>query len=358
MPVGARAAIIDGPGKAPVVRSINLANLRNDEVLVRTVVTGICHTDVAWADGQLFDSFPVVLGHESAGVVERVGASVSRVNRGDRVAIALTHHCGHCRYCETGRPVLCPARPDDPGRLWHDDRPLRQGFGTGGFAELIIVREGSTIPVPDNVPLAAAALVGCATSTGLGAVFNIAEVGYGSSVAILGAGGVGLNVLLGCAVGGADPIVVADPDPDRRLLASELGATHVIEPDERAFREISASGYEYVFECAGRREPMELAIQLAERGGTVTLIGAPPPDVEIRINALDFVPSQKRILACETGNVRPDVDFGRYFRLYARGKLPLDRLITGTIPLDSIGSGFQLSRDHRGVRTIVQITDE
>jgi S-(hydroxymethyl)glutathione dehydrogenase/alcohol dehydrogenase len=354
----ARAAVVDSATSGVAITDIELADLRPDEVLVRVVSTGVCHTDVAWADGALFDAFPVVHGHESAGVVEAVGSSVSRVAPGDRVAVALAHQCGQCRYCESGRPMLCSQRMDDPGRLSRKGAPLIQGFGTGGFAELAIVRETSAIPLPAHVPLDVAAVVGCATSTGLGSVFNIADVQYGSTVAILGAGGVGLNVLMGCVIAGAERIVVADPRPERRALATELGATDVVEPTESALREIAADGYEYVFESAGLPAPMELAIGITERGGTCTLIGAPPPDAEIRINALQFVPSQKRILGCLTGNVRPHVDFDRYFRLYARGRLPLDRLITGSVRLDDIDEGFRRNRDAEGIRTVVRITDE
>lgn len=353
-----RAAVVDVGGVAPVIQKIDLANLRVDEVLVRIVATGICHTDVAWADGVLFDSFPVVLGHESAGIVEAVGSGVSRVRVGDRVGLALAHHCGHCRYCESGRPMLCGERGSDPGRLWRDGKQLVQGFGTGGFSELTIVREASTIKLPDDVPLDVAAVVGCAVSTGLGAVFNIAEVEYGSTVAILGAGGIGLNVLMGCLVAGAGRIVVADPNPERRRLALEFGATDVVEPTEDAMREIAPDGFSYVFESAGFPEPMELALTMTERGGTVTLIGAPAPDAVITINALDFVPSQRRILGCLTGNVRPNIDFERYFRLFAAGKLPLDKLITGSVPFDELDRGMEMCRTAQGIRTIVNVTEE
>jgi len=353
-----RAAVVDAGGSLPLIQQIELADLRFDEVLVRVVSTGVCHTDVAWADGVLFDAFPVVLGHESAGIVETVGTGVTRVRPGDRVGIALAHHCGHCRYCESGRPMLCGQRESDPGRLFRDGQPLVQGFGTGGFSEFTIVREASTLKLPDYVPLDVAAIVGCATSTGLGAVFNIAQVEYGATVAILGAGGIGLNVLMGCAVAGAARIVVADPNPERRRLALRFGATDVIEPTEDAFRAIAADGFPYVFESAGFPEPMELAIRITERGGTVTLIGAPAPDAVIRLNALDFVPSQRRILGCLTGNVRPNVDFDRYFRLFEAGKLPLDRLITGSVAFDDIAEGLARCRTAQGIRTIVRITEE
>lgn len=353
-----RAAVVEKGGSAPEIQDIELAPLRVDEVLVRILATGICHTDVAWASGELFDKFPVVLGHESAGVVEAIGDGVTRVKPGDRVGLALAHHCGHCFFCETGRPMLCAQQADAPPRLLRDGRPLTQGFGTGGFSEQTIVREASTIPIPDAVPTDVAAVVGCATSTGLGAVFNIAEVQPGSTVAILGAGGIGLNVLMGCLIAGAERIVVADPRPERRALALDFGATDAVEPNEEALRALAPQGFEYVFESAGFPEPMELAIRVTARGGTVTIIGAARPDAEIRINALDFVPSQRRILGCLTGNVRPNVDFDRFFRLYLRGRLPLDRLVTATIPFADLAEGFAMSARAEGIRTIVHIAEE
>lgn len=352
-----RAAVVREGGAPVEILDVTLAALAPDEVRVRIVTTGVCHTDVAWASGELFTAFPVVLGHESAGIVEEIGRAVTRVRPGDRVGLALAHHCGHCSYCESARPMLCEQRTDSPPRLLLDGQPLVQGFGTGGFAEQTIVREASTIKLPDAVPFDVAAVVGCAVSTGLGAVFNIAEVAYGSKVAIIGSGGIGLNVLMGCKIAGAERIVVADPNPQRRALARTFGATDVVDSEEELLRQLEPSGFEYVFESAGFPAPMEMAIRLTARGGTTTLIGAPPPDAEIRINALEFVPSQRRILGCLTGNVRPNLDFDRYFRLYERGLLDLDRLITGTVTLDEIEDGFERNRRADGIRTLVQITE-
>ncbi|HMH91311.1 MAG TPA: alcohol dehydrogenase catalytic domain-containing protein [Streptosporangiaceae bacterium] len=353
-----RAAVVSAPGQAPEIRAVELPPLRHDEVRVRLVATGVCHTDVAWADGQFTDRFPVVLGHESAGVVEEVGSAVTAARPGDRVALALAHNCGHCSFCETGQPMLCSRRTEQPQRLTLDGAPVVQGFGTGGFAEQVIVPEASVIPVPEDVPLSVAALVGCATSTGLGAVFNLAAVEYGTKVAILGAGGIGLSVLLGCQVAGAERIVVVDPDARRRERALELGATDAVPPGEPAVRALEPSGFDYVFESAGRAEAMETAVRLARRGGTVTLMGVVPPGTTISLDARAFVPSQIRLLGCLTGNVRPHVDFDRYFRLYRRGLLDLSALVTSTVPLDDIAAGFARSRQGEGIRTLVSLSEE
>jgi S-(hydroxymethyl)glutathione dehydrogenase/alcohol dehydrogenase len=348
-----RAAVVDGPGQPPKLVDLDLAALRPDEVRVRLAATGVCHTDVAWADGEFFDVFPVVLGHESAGIVAEVGSAVRSVQPGTRVALGLAHSCGHCAYCESGRPMLCPRRTDAPPRLLRGGEPVVQGFGTGGFAEETIVRAGSVVPVPDGVPLTVAAVVGCAVSTGLGAVFNLAEVQYGTTVAVIGAGGIGLSVVLGCRVAGVDRIVVADPDPGRRAQALALGATDVVDGVEEEIRALAPGGFDYVFESAGRAEAMESAVRLAARGGTVTLMGVVPPGTTIRLDARAFVPSQVRLLGCLTGNVRPHLDFDRYFRLYLRGRLDLDALITSTVPIDDIETGFARCRGGEGIRTLV-----
>jgi S-(hydroxymethyl)glutathione dehydrogenase / alcohol dehydrogenase len=354
----ARAAVIRRPGQAAEICTVELPPLEHDEVRVRLVATGVCHTDVAWADGQLIDEFPVVLGHESAGVVEEVGPAVSLARPGDRVAVALTHNCGHCSYCETGRPMLCPQRTARPPRLLLDGVPLVQGFGAGGFAEQTIVPAGSVVPVPDDVPLAVAALVGCAASTGLGAVFNIAKVEYGTRVAILGAGGIGLSVLLGCRLAGVERIVVVDPDPDRCDRALGLGATDVMPFDEPAIRALEPLGFDYVFESAGTAEAMEAAVRLVREGGAATLIGVVPPGTTIRIDARSFVPSQSRILGCLTGNVRPHVDFDRFFRLYRRGLLDLEALSSSTMALEDLDVAFARCRRGEGLRTMIALSAE
>ncbi|MFT5222470.1 MAG: S-(hydroxymethyl)glutathione dehydrogenase/alcohol dehydrogenase [Glaciecola sp.] len=358
MPITTRAAVTEIGGQAPVIQDVQLADPKPHEVMLRVVSTSVCHTDVAWSDGVLFPHFPVITGHEVAGVVEAVGSGVSRVKKGDRVALALSLHCGRCDYCETGRPMLCMDKVNTPTRFTRNGQNIIQGFGSAGFSELTVVPESSVIKVPDGVPLDIAAVVGCATSTGLGAVFNIAKVEYGSTVAIQGAGGIGLNTLMGCVLAGAERIVVADPNPERRQIALDFGATDVVDGSDDAFREIAPDGFEFVFECVGQASTLAQAVGITRRGGTATLIGAPPPDAELRINALEFVPSQKRILGCLTGNVRPNLDFPRYFRLFAAGKLPLDKLVTGTVPFTEIDKAFEMNRTADGIRTVVRVTEE
>lgn len=322
-----------------------------DEVVVKVAATGICHTDVAWASGELtLDGFPAVMGHETAGVVEETGRAVTRVRPGDAVVLSLAHHCGHCYYCETGRPMLCARRIEAPERMRWRGSQLTQGFGTGGFATMTVVREDSVVPVPPGVPLEVAALAGCAVATGFGAVANIAGVEPGSTVAVLGAGGIGICVVMAAKIAGAEQIAVVDPNPERRAAAIRAGATDAGAPGEPG---TLPEGYDFTFECSGRIEAMQSALSLARRGGAVTLIGVPEQGAAFSIPAFDFVVSQRRLLGCLTGNIRPNVDFDRYFRLYRRGLLDLQSLVSGSLPLARIAEGFERNARGEGIRTLI-----
>ena len=326
-----RALVVTAPGRVEL-DEIVIDSPRATEVLIEVAATGLCHTDVSWAAGTLYDDFPVTPGHETSGVVVAVGDAVTRFVPGDRVVIALTHHCGHCRYCEAGHPMLCAGRTSQRPRLSWRGEALTQGFGVAGFAAHALVPESSCVAVPEAVPLEIAAVVGCAIATGVGSVLNIAEVQPGSRVAVWGAGGIGLSVVMGAVLSGADEVVVVEPHAARRAKARELGATSAVTPDE--FESRGDADFDTVFESAGYTSTMERAIDATRRGGTTVLLGAPPPDHEVRIKALDFVASQKRLLGCITGDVSPVTDFDRYFRLYLHGRLPLDALVTSTASLD------------------------
>lgn len=330
-----RALVVEGPGRVPVVTTLTIRAPLPDEVLVEVVATGVCHTDLSWAAGLLGEPLPAVLGHETSGVVREVGAQVDTVSPGDRVVIALTHHCGHCRDCVTGHPMLCAERTAARPRLAVDGEPVFQGFGVGGFAEHVLVRASSCIRVPDSVPLEAAAVVGCAIATGVGAALNIARVTPGARVVVFGAGGIGASVIMGCALAGAERIVAVDPDGRARERSLALGATDAVPPDAGGWEGLGDDGYDFVFESAGSTAAMERAVGAARRGGSITLIGAPDAAARMSLPALDFVASQKTLHGCLTGDVNPVVDFDRYFRLYARGRLPLDALLGAQIDLES-----------------------
>jgi S-(hydroxymethyl)glutathione dehydrogenase/alcohol dehydrogenase len=352
--VRTRAAVVDEAGADPVVQDIDLADLIADEVLVRVATTGVCHTDLAVGSGEIFPEYPVILGHESAGVVEAVGPGVTGFAKGDRVGISLTHHCGHCARCEEGHPMLCPTRLSQRPRQFRDGRPLIQAFGTGSFAEKTIVRENSLVKIPDGVSLEIAALLGCAVSTGLGFVWNIAQVQPGTRVAVFGCGGIGANVIMGCAVAGAETIVVIEPSEQRRELALRIGATDSSDSDFERLMSFAPGGFDYVFECVGGRpEVVEIAINATRPGGTAVVVGVQQLRTKLTVPALEFVANQKRLLGGITGDVRPHLDWERYIRLYKRGRLPFDALIGRRLPLDDIVRAFEFARQGEGIRTMV-----
>ena len=348
-----RAAVVERAGEVPQVQDIELSDVVHDEVLIRISTTGICHTDLAWQSGQLESHFPVVLGHETAGVVEAVGPQCTRFRKGDRVGVALTHHCGHCARCEEGHPILCLEASEARPRHHRDGVVLYQGFGTGGFAEKTVVRERSLVKIPDGMPLEIAALVGCAVSTGIGVIWNIARVEPGTRVAVFGCGGIGASAIMASAVAGAETIVAVDPSDQRRELALGVGATEACEPDLERLLSLAPDGFDYVIECAGREEAMEMALRATRPGGTTAVVGVLSPAAVFGVPGLDFVGKQKRLVGCLTGDVRPHLDWDRYFRLYLRGRLPLDALITHRVSLDEIADGFERAERAEGIRIMV-----
>jgi Zn-dependent alcohol dehydrogenase len=347
------AAVVERAGDAPALHHVGLRPLQPDEVLVRTAATGICHSDIGWAEGQVYDRFPVVLGHEVAGTVERLGSAVVGLRDGARVAVSLAHRCGVCRDCEAGHPILCSRRTENLPRISLDGRPVFQGFGAGGFAELVVVRASSLVPVPDGVPWEVAAIAGCALATGMGSVFNLAQVPAGATVAVLGAGAVGLCSVMAAVVAGADRIVVADPHPERRASALAVGATEAVVPEEAALRELVPDGFDHVLESAGVAAAMELAVRVTRRGGTTTLIGVARPGTVLSLDAQDLVTGARRLLGSLNGDVHPTADFDRYFRLYLSGRLPLDALFTSRVGFSDIAAGFEQARTRSSIKTVV-----
>ena len=356
MPTKARAGVVLAAGTAPVVEEIVLDDPRPGEVLISIQASGICHTDLAVASGELWPRYPIVLGHEISGLVEAVGAGVTRVRPGDRV-VTVDGHCGRCEACEHGHPVLC--RSVDRSRR---SEIMKRGSGEpilescGGFSEMTILPEEDCHLVPENVPAEVAAITGCSVVTGAGAVFNVARVQPGQVVAVLGSGGVGASALMAARASGAGLVVLADPNPERRELGLRLGADVAVEPHADALREVAPDGFHAVIEAAGKVAAMELAVDVLRPSGAAVIIGATPEDTTFRVRALDLLLHQKRILGCLRGDLRPDVDFPRYFSLYERGLLDLDALVTATISLDDIAVGFDRSANEQGVRTVIKMS--
>jgi Zn-dependent alcohol dehydrogenase len=349
-----RAAVHRKAGAPPAIEELVLSAPGPAEVVVDVAAAGICHTDVAMASGELWPRFPMVLGHEIAGTVREVGAAVSGIEPGERVLV-MDGHCGRCRECEAGHPVLCRAFDRSERETYLRDTDGEAVLSSvGGFADAVLTPAHSVVPIPDDVPFEVAAIAGCSVVTGLGAVFNVAQVRPGQRVAVLGCGGVGANAVMAAVVAGAAVVVAVDPDPVRRELALSLGATHAAVPDERALLDLSPQGYDAVIECVGRVDAMELGPRVLAPGGAMVLLGATPEGTTFRIDALDMLLNQKRLLGCLRGDARPHVDFPLIWDLYRSGALQLDGLVTRTVPLDAVEDGFAHAGGGAGIRTLVR----
>lgn len=348
-----RAVVLREPGQPPVVEDIEVAALAPDEVLLRVAASGICHTDLSAANGVLPIRLPVVLGHEAAGTVEAVGSAVRRWRPGDRAVVSVVHHCGHCVRCEAGYPPLCLHRGEVRERYAQGGEIIEQAYGTGTFAERIAVGERSLVRVPEGVPLEVAAVTGCAVVTGMGAVLTVARTRPGSTVAVIGCGGVGMAAVMAARLAGAERVVAVDPNPQRRAVALQVGADDAVPPDRDALLELQPSGYDYAFESAGRVEAMSLALAVIGAAGTTVLMGLPAPETTLPVPVLNFLYAEKRLLACNMGRLRPNLDFDRWFRLYLRGRLPLDALVSARLPLAEAAAAFASAERGEGVRTVL-----
>jgi S-(hydroxymethyl)glutathione dehydrogenase/alcohol dehydrogenase len=361
-----RAVVLREPGTPVRTETVQLDEPRKDEVLVRVAAAGVCRSDLHFADGALGDGrWPMVLGHEGAGVVESVGADVTHVSPGHRVAFSFVPSCGVCRQCRAGRTNLCePAGRaslrgtmlDGTSRLAVEGTALQHCLLTSCFAEYAVVSAAGAIPLPDSVPLWQAALLGCAVVTGVGAVWNTAKVRIGESVAVVGCGGVGLQVIAGAHMVGASPIVAVDREPAKLELALRHGATHAVDSSsERAAREVKKltdGGVAHAFEVVGLPETIRLAWDSLRIGGTAVVIGLAHKGVDVALPAIEFL-SEKSILGCYYGSSNVAVQLPQLARLAAEGRLDLTEVVSDFTELEGVEDALERLRRGEGARTIV-----
>jgi len=319
------------------------------EVLIKTASAGLCHSDLHFLDGKYPYMLPVVMGHESAGVVEAVGDQVDYLAPGDHVITCLSVFCGTCEYCLSGRPVLCqsPSRMRPQGaspRLSQNGSPIHAFAQLGSFAEQMLVHENACAKIPQDFPLDKAALIGCGVTTGVGAALNTAKVEPTSTVAVIGCGGVGLSAVQGARIAGALRIIAVDTVPDKLETAKELGATDVVnakdgDPVAKVKELTDGLGVHYSFEAIGLKETAEQAFAMLRPGGTATIIGMIPFGTKIEIDGFAFL-SEKRLQGSSMGSNRFRFDMPKYIELYKQGRLKLDELISRHIALDDINEGF------------------
>ncbi len=365
-----KAAVLENTGGSLTVEELTLSPPGPGEVLVRLHSSGVCHSDQNAIDGTAETRCPVVLGHEGAGIVEAVGPGVARVAPGDHVALSWAPSCGQCGECVRDLPQLCstawPAMAaggllDGTTRLSRDGEPVYHYSFISSFAEACVLPERSCVPIADDVPFEIAALVGCAVTTGTGAVWRTANVRPGDRVAVFGCGGVGLSAVLGAAAAAASTIVAVDVAAAKLDVARELGATDGVawtnSPEETAQAVIEASGggVDYAFEATGRPEAMLAAFLSTRARGAAVLIGIPRADDMLALPALSIPRLERRVLGSIYGSARPERDFPLTLDLYRRGRLPLDRLVSHRLPLDDVERAFELLRSGEALRVVLDL---
>ena len=339
-----KAAVFREVNQHMDVEEIDIAKPGPREVLVRTVAAGVCHSDMHFFNGTYPGQLPVVLGHESAGIVEQVGDQVNYVQPGDHVITCLSVFCGHCEHCLTGHMSLCQEPevrrgPEDEPRLSKSGGRLGQFANLGSFAEQMLVHEHSVVKIREDMPLDRAALIGCGVTTGVGAVIHTAAVEPGATVAVIGCGGVGLSCINGAAIAGASRVIAVDMVASKLELARKFGATDVVDASAgdpvQQVRDLTGGGVHYSFEAIGLKVTAEQSFRMIKRGGTATIIGMIPPGQMVELHGPDFL-QEKTIQGSMMGSNRFRVDMPRFVDFYLQGKLHLDDMISSRIALGDV----------------------
>ncbi|MET8782377.1 Zn-dependent alcohol dehydrogenase [Streptomyces sp. NPDC004589] len=346
-----RGVLFDGT-RPQVVSDLEVREPGPGEVQVAVSAAGLCHSDLSVVDGTIPFPCPVVLGHEGAGVVEAVGEGVTHVRPGDHVSLSTLANCGACAECDRGRPTMCRQAIGRPGQPFtRAGRPVYQFASNSAFAERTVVKAVQAVRIPEDIPLPSAALIGCGVLTGVGAVLNRARVGQGETVLVIGAGGIGLNVLQGARIAGASRIVAVDADPDKEPTARRFGATEFLGSVDEV-RDVLPAGADHAFECVGRVELIRAAIDSLDRHGQAILLGVPPATAEATF-LVSSMYLDKSILGCRYGSSRPQRDIALYARLYREGRLLLDELVTATYPVEDYGKAAADAHAGRVARAVL-----
>ena len=356
-----KAAILHKVGEPLTIEDVQISKPGPREVLVKTAATGVCHSDLHFIKGLYPIPMPVVLGHESAGVVEQVGSQVSYVKPGDHVITCLSVFCGHCEHCLSGNMARCNSPEtsrgrEEPARLSYNEKAMLQFANLSSFAEQMLIHEHALVKIRDDMPLDRAALIGCAVMTGVGAIFHTAKVEPGSTVAVIGCGGVGLSCINGADIAGAGRIIAIDTVESKLGLAREFGATEVIDSSKQdpvqAIRELTGRGVDYAFEAIGLKETAEQSFSMLTAGGTSTIIGMIPVGVKIELSGSSFL-QEKTIQGSSMGSNRFRIDMPRFVDFYLAGKLHLDEMISKRIKLEQINEAFKEMETGAEARSVI-----
>ncbi len=357
-----KAAVLREVGQPLTIEEISHSKPGPREVLVRTAFAGICHSDLHFQNGSYPCPLPIVLGHESAGIVEEVGSDVTYVKPGDHVVTCLSAFCGHCEHCLTGHASLCQNpelnRKEDQGsRLASKGEAVNQFAHLSSYAEKMLIHEHALVKIRDDMPLDRATLVGCGVTTGLGAVFHTASVAPGETMAVIGCGGIGLSCVNGGAIAGAGRIIAIDRVQSKLELAKEFGATDIINASNLdpvgEVMELTGGGVHHAFEAIGLKVTAEQAFKMLKRGGTATIIGMIPVGQNLELHGAEFL-AEKKIQGSLMGSNRFRVDMPRFIDFYMGGKLHLDRMIADKLKLEQINEGFAAFESGEVTRNLIE----
>ncbi len=356
-----KAATLFEAGKPLEVVDIYIDTPATREVLIRVAACGVCRSDLHFVDGAYPTPLPFLPGHEAAGVVEAVGSDVATLKVGDHVVTCLSVFCGHCEFCVTGRMSLCidqsTRRPKDaPPRLMLNGERIHPMTQLGGHAEQMLVHEHACVAIDREMPLDRAALIGCAVTTGAGAIFNAARLVPGESVCVVGCGGIGLAAVNAAKIAGAGQIIALDPVAEKRAVAEKLGATHTIDTGSELVAEqvveLSRGGVHHAIEAVGRPQSAETSVRVLRRGGTATILGMMPLDQKVGLSALDLL-GDKKVQGALMGRNHFPVDIPRLVAFYQRGLLDLDTLIAERVPLERVNHAFDELRRGNATRSVI-----
>jgi S-(hydroxymethyl)glutathione dehydrogenase/alcohol dehydrogenase len=357
-----KAAIFHAPHEPLTIEDVDIDDPLPREIVVRTAASGVCHSDLHFVDGLYPMAAPAILGHEAAGVVERVGEQVTYVQPGDHVIACLSVFCGFCEQCMTGHPNRCSShdRQRPPGakpKLSQGGAPVHQFANISSYAEKMLLHENAVVKIREDLPLDRAALIGCGVLTGVGAALNTAKVEPGSTVAVFGAGGVGLAAIQGARIAGARMIIAVDMVESKLATARELGATHIVDASSRdavaAIKDMTGGGVDYSFEAIGLKKTAEQSFECLGPGGTATIIGMIPFGTKIELDGWGFLQGERRIQGSMMGSNRFRVDMPRYIDFYTQGRLKLDEMISRKGRLEDVNEAFRAMKAGEVARTVL-----
>ena len=357
-----KAAIFHGPNQPLKIENVDIDDPKEREVLVKTIASGVCHSDLHFVDGLYMWPTPAILGHEAAGVVEKVGSQVSYLKPGDHVIACLSVFCGYCEECMSGHPNLCSNKaatqrgPNDKPRISQNGKAVNQFADLSGYAEKMLVHENALVKIDEKIPLDRAALIGCGVMTGVGAALNTAKVAPGSTVAVFGAGGVGLAIIQGARVAGARMIIAVDKFPNKLELAKKLGATHTVNAGEKdpvaEIRALTGEGADYSFEAIGLKAVAEQAYESIQPGGIATIVGMVPLGQKVEVDGFSLL-FEKRIQGCFMGSNRFRIDMPRIIDLYRQDRINLDDMVSRHGKLEDVNEAFRAMKAGEVARTVL-----